>query len=266
MAVLTPEQIATFNREGYLVFENFFTEEERQGCKEDIDLVEKERKAGINPSSLVGYPHLGPLICNARIMQIVEDLMGADFTFNHLHATRQDAGSHGVNWHQDYEQIPQSDRDYLMIHLFYYFDGLNGEVGDLLVLPRSQSQVVSNSALWMLQTIDLPGSLTINSLPPGSMVLVNSALWHARRPKPGGDNHPRYFADASYCQGGILWPSYGVSNWREILAQGKAQGLDGHGRYPALLDESRFFDSQEAYKLLRKIPGSLVVNLKEWKE
>ena len=266
MPILTLEQKETFNKEGYLVIERFFTEEEREGCKADIDLVEKQRKSGINPPSLVSYPHLGPLICNSRIMEIVEDLMGSEFMFNHLHATRQDAGARGVNWHQDYEQIPQSDRSHVMTHFFYYFDGLNGEVGDLLLLPRSQNQVVSNSALWVLQTIDLPGSITIDNLPPGSIAIVHSALWHARRAKPGGENNPRYFADASYCQGGILWPSYGVSNWREILSEAKERGLDGNGKYPVLLDESRFFDLQEAHKLLRKTPGSLVVNLKDWKE
>ena len=76
-----------------------------------------------------------------------------------------------------------------MVHVFYYLNGLDGTVGDLMALPRSQNSVMERgafSALW--QDFELPGSLTFGSqipLPPGSAVIVHSALMHGRRAMPG---------------------------------------------------------------------------------
>ena len=91
-----------------------------------------------------------------------------------------------------------------MVHVFYYLNGLDGTVGDLMALPRSQNSVMERgafSALW--QDFELPGSLTFGSqipLPPGSAVIVHSALMHGRRAMPGGDpDKPRYFIDVVSC-------------------------------------------------------------------
>ena len=89
-----------------------------------------------------------------------------------------------------------------MVHVFFYLNGLDGKVGDLMCMPRSQNAVMERPAfnqLW--QDYELPGSLTFgskNPLPPGSAVIVHSALLHGRRAQPGGDpNKPRYFIDIS---------------------------------------------------------------------
>jgi hypothetical protein len=266
MSPISTDQAARFEKDGYLVFERFFDDEECRRYKADIDAVEARRKQGERIGQPLEFPHLGPLICHERIMRLVEGILGSGFCFHHLHAVRQEAGTSGVPWHQDYEQVPQSNRSHIMVHLFYYFNGLNGEIGDLLVLPGSQNRVVNNDALWHLGTADLPGTVVINNLPAGSVALVHSALWHARRAKPGGENLPRYFADASYCQAGIRWPAAGSRAWKEILAKARERGLDGHGKYPALLDESRYFDAVEAAQAVRSISGSAALHLREWKE
>ena len=49
--------------------------------------------------------------------------------------------SNNIGWHQDYEQYPQTNRTHPMVHVFYYLNGLNGEVGDLTLLPRSQGLI-----------------------------------------------------------------------------------------------------------------------------
>ena len=48
---------------------------------------------------------------------------------------------------QDYEQNPQSSRDDMMCHCFYYLQGLNGEVGDLAILPGSHKIVMERGAM-----------------------------------------------------------------------------------------------------------------------
>jgi hypothetical protein len=266
MGALTTEQTEAFLKEGYLIFESLLDPEECAAVKADIDALEAARRSGGPAPWPVEYPHLGGLVSDPRVMGLVEAVMGQGFAFHHLHAVRQDAGAPGVNWHQDYEQSPQSNRSHTMVHLFYYFNGLNGEIGDLLVLPRTQKTIVDNGALWHLGTADLPGTLVVDSLPPGSAVLVNSALWHARRPKPGGEEKPRYFADASYCQAGIRWPAYGNKRWQEMLACARAAGLERDGLYAHLFDETHFFDDLKARAMLQGVQGSLILDTKEWKE
>lgn len=259
---LTDEQIASFRDEGYLIFPRFFDDEQMVGFKADMDDIQAKRAAGEPVPFMVDYPHLGQLIVEPRMLGIVEQVMGPGFAFHHLHATRQDAGTRGVHWHQDYEQEPQTNRSHVMVHVFYYFNGLNGEVGDLVFLPRTQKAVVSNGGLSHLGTQVLPGEVVVNDLPPGSAVLVHSALWHARRAQPGGEDRPRYFTDASYCQAGVKWPSYGAKEWRQILASAQRQQLGGPER-AHLFDEAHFFEKSVVSAAWRAIPGSIALELKQ---
>ena len=94
--------------------------------------------------------------------------------------------------------------------------GLTGEVGDLILLPRSHDVVVDRGRDGVgapFGALPLPGAVTVDRLPPGSCVVVHSALLHGRRARPGGEARPRYFSDVSYCQhplepGRRHWPSY----------------------------------------------------------
>jgi hypothetical protein len=94
------------------------------------------------------------------------------FSFHHQHALKALAGDTGSDWcvsiflasfrpkqmptrsqlffkvsvacrHHDYEQYPQGPRQLLMVHCFVYFNGLNGDIGDLIVLPGSHKTIVS---------------------------------------------------------------------------------------------------------------------------
>lgn len=85
--------------------------------------------------------------------------------------------------------------------LSQYLNGLDGKVGDLMVLPRSQySHWDGGSMQAIFKDAVLPGSKTFNNLPPGSAVVCHSALVHGRRKQPGGEDKPRYFLDISYCR------------------------------------------------------------------
>ena len=128
-----------------------------------------------------------------------------------------------------------------------YPDGRNGEVGDLLVLPGSHKQVMTREALRMFGFDDLP---------PGSALLVHSAMIHARRHKPGGQHYRRYFIDTSYCQAGTLWPGY--RSIESINAIALEKGFDRNGKYAFLYDTSQFFDAREAWqRSLQNNEGSL---------
>ncbi|MDX1933275.1 MAG: phytanoyl-CoA dioxygenase family protein [Capsulimonadales bacterium] len=263
---LSEAQAERFREEGYLIFPGFFDPTECASLKADIDRLTDLRQRREKTPFLCEFPHLGPLISHPRIMEIAGAVLGPGFAFHHLHAVRQDAGTPGVCWHQDYEQIPQTNRSHVMVHFFYYLNGLNGTVGDLLFIPRTWKRVVGNGDLCFLGTIDLPNMVTVNDLPPGSAVLVHSGLWHARRAQPGGEETPRYFADASYCQAGIRWPSYGIREWRDLLRTARERGLDRDGQYAHLFDESHFFDRAAGSETFKQQQGSLAIRLPEWRE
>ena len=112
----------------------------------------------------------------------------------------------------------------------------------------------------MLDSIDLPGSVCIDALEPGSAVIVHSAVWHTRRPKPGGATGARYFVDVSYCQHGTMWPGYG--NFDEINTRALEMGLDRDGRYAYLYDGSCFFETRSYLQRLEELNrGSFVQRL-----
>lgn len=257
-SILTDEQKQQFREQGYVVFPRFFSDEETQTLKDDIDALEEARGSGSRPGAYE-FPELGRLLTHPKVMDMAEDVLGPGFAFHHLHAVRQGAGAPESRWHQDYEQIPHTNRSHDMVHVFYYLNGLNGQIGDLLFVPRTQKTVIDNNALSLLGTEDIPGTVVVNDLPPGSAVMVHSALWHARRAKPGGENAPRYFADASYCQAGIRWPGY--PRYGDMLARITELGLDRDGRYAHLFDPGHFFDQQEARASLKGREGSLALAL-----
>ena len=253
---LTAAQKTQFETKGYLVLEGFLDADECAPLESEVDALTARRAAGERPV-VVDYPALALLTSHLGMVALVGQLMaGRAFAMHHIHAARHDAGLRGVAWHQDYEQVPQTNRSHLMVHVFYYPVGLNGQIGDLLVVPGSQRRVVANDALVIFGTENLPGSMTIDRLPSGSAVIVHSALFHARRAKPGGEGSPRYFIDISYCQNGIRWPGYrGVEDINRKL---KALGADRDGRYPWLYDSTRFFDQAAAWRRVRGARGSMV--------
>ena len=126
-------------------------------------------------------------------------------------------------------------------------EGLNGEVGDLLLVPRSHKAVMDRSALNLFGTADLPGTLVLDDLPPGTMVLVHSAVAHARRPKPGST--VRYFTNVGYNSTPTAadprkWPAYRtLEEMDEINAVALQQG---HGRQELdfLFDHRKVFSDE----------------------
>ena len=201
---LTPDNIDRFNQEGYLIFEGLLDHAFNQRLKADVDQLMVERQQGERPI-LMTYPELGPLTSEPRVVDRVADLMGGQkFTHHHIHARWQIPGEGGAKWHHDYVQTPQTNRSHLMVHVFMYLDGLNGEVGDLLIMPGTHKKVMNNDAFGQFQFQDLPGSRTVDNLAAGSIIIVHSAVQHARRPKPGSSVYKRYFIDTPYCQAGIL--------------------------------------------------------------
>ena len=257
--VLSQAEVDRFNSEGYLIFNGFFDDNLTQLLKEDVDQLMVNRATN-GETNIMVFPALGPLTSEPTVVDRIADLMGTTFTHHHIHARWQGEGESGVSWHHDYEQMPQTNRSHLMVHVFIYLDGLNGEIGDLLVLPGSHQRIMARDAFRQFMYDDLPGSVTIDNLSPGSFIIVHSALQHARRPKPGGETFRRYFIDTSYCQHGILWPA--GRRLCHLNQMAIDLGWDRNGKYTFLYDNSCFFDPHDYIeKFNTRNQGSLALHL-----
>ena len=256
---VTESERAQFKEQGYFIRPGFFDAARVAEVSAEVD-----RFAAAEPKfdgrNIHRYDALANLTVDPATLAIVEALMdGKGFIFHHSHAAAHPPGLQGIAWHHDYEQIPQTNRSHLQIHVLHYLNGLDGTVGDLLLAPKTHRSVMRRDALSMYGYADLPGTIVLDDLPPGSTVFTHSALVHARRPKPGG-GRTRYFIDISYMQKGVLWPSYGREGWQDMLSNLDAKVGQGH---PGLFDAGGFFDVADGVARVGKAQGSLAMRLPE---
>ena len=206
---------AAFHELGYAILPSCIDDQHAAALRADIDALEIGRVVADEQQQrtavhIAAQPVLGALVVFEPLAYCVRSLMASHlsglpaFALHHQHALRMDAGTTGgAVWHHDYEQHPQQDHGLLMVHCFVYPNGLDGQIGDLILLPRSHTVVMDRGRDvigGLFGSEPLPGSITISHLEPGSVVVVHSALLHGRRAKPGGASRPRYFTDISFCQ------------------------------------------------------------------
>ncbi|MFI1285778.1 phytanoyl-CoA dioxygenase family protein [Streptomyces sp. NPDC020858] len=234
---LRPDQLRQFEELGYLILPGFLDRDLVARMKPEvdrwvddglrarsIDSVKDPEKFGVPPVMELELPAHGELITWSPLLGILDQLMGAPYAFHHLHSDRQAPDVPGKPWHHDYEHSTQTDRSATMIHALHYLDGLSTDTSSLVVLPGSHRERADKTARVHLGTDPLPGEVVLEELPPGSTVVLHSALFHARRPRPGGLGKPRYFVDASYCEVGPLWPPV-KPYWRYMLRRARELNL-----------------------------------------
>jgi hypothetical protein len=256
--IITEQDRQRFDTEGWLAFPGLVDQELTRSLKRATDsYIDDWQQDGGRPNAL-GYEELARLATWPTMMGLLSQLLGPGFAMHHHHVARHEAGDGGVSWHQDYEQVPHTNRSHTMVHVFYYLDGLNGTIGDLMFVPGSHRSVICRRALRFLGHEELPGTHVVNDLEPGSVVIVHSALWHARRPQPGGEDSHRYFIDISYCQDGIRWPI--GAHWMKHpeIAQRKGWFHDGWG---SVLDRDRFFLTSELPASPAEYEGSIALQV-----
>jgi len=241
---LTAEERTAFAREGYVLRPGFFAEAAMAPVRAELAADPRDR-----PWT---RPGLGALIAHPPLMAIVEQLCGPDFRFHHINVYHQGSGTPGVAWHNDFEQLGWPvPRDHANVIVLVYPGGLHGEVGDLVVLPRTQHLVAAWDAYDFLGTAELPGEVVIDRVPPGTAVICHTGLLHCRRPRPGPG--PRFFCDLSYVAAGARWPASTQHDWRGMLAECRALGYDRGGRYVHLFETDDYFDPHEAEARLAEL-------------
>jgi hypothetical protein len=261
LSVLTEDEVLQFHKDGFVVREGFLSPEQIRAASEEVDRY-ADTEPRFDGRNVWKYDELCSLITDPTTLAIMDQLMGdPNYALHHCHAARHNAGLAGVGWHHDYEQIPQVNRSHTQVHVLHYLAGLNGTIGDMLLLRRSHRAVMRRDALWFCGTEEIPGTVVLNNLAPGSVVFAHSALVHARRPQPGGEGTSRYFIDIVFMQAGIKWPSYGREGWRDTLAELDKRLHDPH--HPHLFDADAFFEISEAVARLEGLEGSVALHLPE---
>ena len=247
---LTDAQVAHFNEKGYLVFPGWVSEPDIARLKAEIDIWANggadDRYGPVSDRTARQMDFQGhwEVMTKPELMSIVGRLLGPGFGHHHIHTAKHLPGDNGVSWHHDYEQHPQTNRSHGMLHTFWYLNGLDGTIGDLLVIPGSQRMILERGTLSCWGHQDLPGTVVVDDVPPGTMVVVHSAVLHARRPKPGGDpTKPRYFIDSSYCQAGIRWPHRDA--WLKAHARALADGRAAAAGVEHLFAPDHFYSAEQ---------------------
>lgn len=256
-SALDEEQIAQFERSGFLVLPGFLPDDLVARVKPEVDrwvdtgLRARAIASVVDPDAdpvpavmELDLPAHGELLAHEPLLRVIGQLLGPRFVFHHMHSDRHAPDLPGKAWHHDYEQPVQSHRTHTMVHALHYLDGIDPNMAGLAVLPGSHQEVAEKNARAHLGTDELPGEVFIEDLRPGSTVLLHSALFHARRAKPEYPGAPRYFVDASYCQAGTLWPPV-KPYWREMLSRARQGELAG-AHWPDLFAERHFSDYMKA--------------------
>lgn len=212
--------VRLFEQEGFLLLPGAIDDAaERMAMQHEIDeAVDTGRRKATQDSAPTQFPRLGTLPAHPALIEAIGALMPAGFAVQHLQCDRHEPGLEELGWHHDhlYSVTPPPG---LLVYAFVYPAGLNGTIGDLLLLPGSHRAAggyhrLGLASLFRAQNLP-PCTVTLDHAPPGTIVLLHGALLHARRAKQqrreiSRPRSARYFVDISYCSigSGERWPAY----------------------------------------------------------
>jgi ectoine hydroxylase len=209
---LTPEQIAEFDREGYLFFPGLFSPEETQSLTDAVpDLYARReaynvREKGSDAVRTNFAAHLysepfAKLARHPRMIEPVQDLFGEKLYMHQFKINGKMAFEGDVwQWHQDYGTWKNDD---LMpteraMNVAIFLDDVNEYNGPLMFIPGSHKKGVVDAkhdlttTSYPLWTVDNElirqlvaraggknGGIVSPKGPAGSMILFHSCLVHA---------------------------------------------------------------------------------------
>lgn len=209
---LTPEQIAEFDREGYLFFPGLFTPEETKRLTEAVpDLYARREAYNVREkgsdavrTNFAAHMYSEPfarLARHPRMIEPVEDLFGEQLYMHQFKINGKMAFEGDVwQWHQDYGTWKNDD---LMpteraMNVAIFLDDVNEYNGPLMFIPGSHKKGVVDAkhdlttTSYPLWTVDndlirqlvaraggKEGGIVSPKGPAGSMILFHSCLVHA---------------------------------------------------------------------------------------
>jgi ectoine hydroxylase len=209
---LTPEQLAQFERDGYLFFPGLFTPDEIRGLNAAVPELYarreaynvRERGSDAVRTNFAAHLYSAPFARLARHPRMVEpvmDLLGEALYMHQFKINGKMAFEGDVwQWHQDYgtwrnDDLMPTER---AMNVAIFLDDVNAFNGPLMFIPGSHKRGVIDAkhdlttTSYPLWTIDNPliaqlveraggrsGGIVSPLGPAGSMILFHSCLVHA---------------------------------------------------------------------------------------
>lgn len=198
--LLTPEQVAQFDRDGYLVLRQRIdpallarvrTASERWmadgvGQEPGSDWLFAERLGGptmwrVDYIHSKGEPASLELLGSRAVLGIAESLAGPDFVPTYESMVLKAAGDGApVPWHQDAVHA----RRHRLFNVDIYLDASRSGAGALHVIPGSQKQRTDACALAETYGWQLPGALEVE-LEAGDVLVHDDMVVHGSPPATG---------------------------------------------------------------------------------
>jgi ectoine hydroxylase len=209
---LTPEQIAQFDRDGYLFFPSLFSQPEIDGLLDAVPELYSRREAynvrekgseavRTNFAAHMYSKPFASLARHPRMIEPVEDLLGEKLYMHQFKINGKMAFEGDVwQWHQDYgtwlndDQMPTERA----MNIAIFLDDVNEHNGPLMFIPGSHKKGVIDAkhdlttTSYPLWTVDNDlisqlvargggknGGIVSPKGPAGSMILFHSCLVHA---------------------------------------------------------------------------------------
>jgi ectoine hydroxylase-related dioxygenase (phytanoyl-CoA dioxygenase family) len=221
----TPEEIARFVAEGYLVRERLFSPEQTGRLKQALDALAEEEFGAVEISRSRSFgglflrhlmdkkPEFLELFRYAPTLSVARAVLGPQVQVLPMTAriSYPDQPNQETEWHFHQRVIPEPLPPFFcrphVLDCLIYLDELNDANGALCVVPGSHNRThedIPADSKWS----DLSGQVMLR-LPAGSCVMVHGALWHRALPTtPQGT--VRRLLILPYAASWLQLPSYGV--------------------------------------------------------
>jgi ectoine hydroxylase-related dioxygenase (phytanoyl-CoA dioxygenase family) len=218
--MLTPEQVAHYHEEGYLLLPEFLKRAQVDSILNEIREITSAATVANHDSTKVEmepnqppdgkkvrriyepcthYKGFRALSDSKQVLDVIEPLFGPNLFF-HLSKVNMKPAKLGsiVDWHQDLTYYPLTNTD--SVTVLFYLDDADRENGCLQVIPRSQHRVMDHTLNGLFQgcvteKVDASKSVYLEGK-AGSMILMHCLTPHASAPNLSP--HPRTTLILSY--------------------------------------------------------------------
>tara|TARA_R110002111_G_scaffold144910_2_gene211218 strand:- start:10259 stop:11152 length:894 start_codon:yes stop_codon:yes gene_type:complete len=290
---LDEDQIEQYRTEGYVVVDSIFNQADLAAAGSAINELTERALSGdddgsileLEPEPVQGKPvprriynpfdqheAFRGMATDARVLDRIESLIGADFNLQHSKLNMKPAGvGSPVEWHQDLAYFPHTNDD--LVTTLVYLDEATEENGCLQVLPRHHhhffDHTASDGTFAGMITENLSdgryGKLVSLAAPAGSVIFMHCMLPHSSL--PNRSRHPRRTLIFEYRAADALPLYFGpMTDATEKMTRpirGKQARFARFGKIapfiPHVGDEyTSLYDLQQNTKNTQQSPGSKV--------
>jgi len=211
--MLTPQQVAQYHDEGYMVLQSFLSRDAVGAILSDIEDLTATATVAHHDSSRLEmepnqqpegkkvrrlyepcshYPRFRALSESKDLLDVIEQLIGPNLYF-HLSKVNMKPAVLGsaVDWHQDLTYYPLTNTD--SVTVLFYLEDADASNGCLQVIPRAQNRVMDHTAQEFFQgrvteTVDASQAVFLEAK-AGSAILMHCLTPHSSAPNLSP--HPR---------------------------------------------------------------------------